>query len=158
MLFLALSSQSRHIEYMLGTTKEHDVFVALWVGMNIEWYICLYAFRISNTWKSSEFEKNMMSGAEEYLDFTIKGSHVLNINSQKKSIEFWVLRNTLTSEVGFPSWWCSSFDLWYRSITDFMLVKEFKLYQRCTLCCLSHILQKKVTTCFQESPCGEHVL
>lgn len=30
---------------------------------------------------------------------------------------------TLTSDSGFCSWWCSSFDLLYRSITDFMLKK-----------------------------------
>ena len=41
---------------------------------------------------------------------------------RKGKIIVLVLKNTLTSEVEFPSWWCSSFVLLYRSISVFMLV------------------------------------
>lgn len=111
---------------MLGTNKEHNVFFTLDIYIDT---LCIYAFRISHAWKNSELLKIWGLGLK-ILDFTKKKrylNYALNINSQKKKYEFRVLKNTLTSEVGFPSWWCSSFDLWYRSITDFMLVKSIQI-------------------------------
>jgi hypothetical protein len=50
-----------------------------------------------------------------------KANQILLEVIKSKFTGYW---NTLSSEVGLPIRWCTSFDLLYRSMTDFMLQEQ----------------------------------